>query len=76
VKFVVAFARFWWDFVVGDEWRIALAVAVVGVLGALAAARGSIDGSVLALAVGSALMLVVAAIILIGGRRRRATPPT
>jgi hypothetical protein len=22
------FARFWWDFVVGDDWRIAVAVVV------------------------------------------------
>jgi hypothetical protein len=25
---VITFARFWWDFVVGDDWRIALGAAV------------------------------------------------
>ena len=25
---VRAFGRFWWDFVVGDDWRVALAVAI------------------------------------------------
>jgi Flp pilus assembly protein TadB len=25
---VIAFGRFWWDFVVGDDWRIALGAAV------------------------------------------------
>jgi hypothetical protein len=38
-KRVRAFARFWWDFVVGDDWRasvqIALAVAATAVLAAL-----------------------------------------
>jgi len=23
MKYVVAFLRFWWDFVVGDDWRVA-----------------------------------------------------
>ncbi len=29
------FARFWFDFVVGDDWRIAVGIAVVVVGGAL-----------------------------------------
>jgi len=32
---VAAFGRFWWDFVVGDDWRAALGVVVA--LGATAA---------------------------------------
>ena len=31
---VAAFARFWWDFVVGDDWTVAAGVAVT--LGAVA----------------------------------------
>jgi hypothetical protein len=27
VRYVVGFLRFWYDFVVGDDWRIALSVA-------------------------------------------------
>ena len=27
MKHVIAFLRFWWDFIVGDDWRIAVAVA-------------------------------------------------
>ena len=34
-----AFAYFWWDFVVGDDWRAALGLAVaIGITAALAAA--------------------------------------
>jgi hypothetical protein len=28
VKYLVAFGRFWYDFVVGDDWRIAVGVIV------------------------------------------------
>jgi hypothetical protein len=28
VKYVAAFGRFWWDFVVGDDWRAAVGLAV------------------------------------------------
>jgi hypothetical protein len=28
VKFVRAFGRFWWNFIVGDDWRVATGLAV------------------------------------------------
>ena len=28
MKYVVAFGRFWWNFVVGDDWRVAAGLAV------------------------------------------------
>jgi hypothetical protein len=28
VKYVRAFGRFWWDFIVGDDWTVAAGVAV------------------------------------------------
>ncbi len=28
MKYVVAFGRFWWDFVVGDDWLVAAGLAV------------------------------------------------
>jgi hypothetical protein len=34
MRYVVAFARFWWNFIVGDDWRVA--VAVVAALAATA----------------------------------------
>jgi hypothetical protein len=27
VKYLRSFARFWWDFVVGDDWRVAAGLA-------------------------------------------------
>ena len=35
VRFVKGFARFWWDFIVGDDWRIAAGVVAVLAAGAL-----------------------------------------
>ena len=35
----MSFLRFWWDFVVGDDWRAALGIAIaLGVAAALVAA--------------------------------------
>jgi hypothetical protein len=39
VKGLRRFGRFWWDFVIGDDWRIAAGVAIaLGATAALAAA--------------------------------------
>jgi hypothetical protein len=38
MRHVAAFGRFWWNFVVGDDWRAALGVALaIGATAALAA---------------------------------------
>ena len=40
MKIVVAIGRFWWDFVVGDDWRVAAGVVVaLGAVGLLAHSR-------------------------------------
>ena len=42
MKRIKAFGRFWWDFVVGDDWRAAAGVVVaIGATAALAA--GGVD---------------------------------
>jgi hypothetical protein len=39
VKHVAAFGRFWWDFVVGDDWRVpVLVVVAIGATAGLEAA--------------------------------------
>jgi hypothetical protein len=40
VRHVRAFGAFWWDFVVGDDWRVAVGVAVGLGLTAFLAHRG------------------------------------
>jgi hypothetical protein len=38
MKWLARFGRFWWDFVIGDDWLVAVVVAVaIGATAALAA---------------------------------------
>jgi hypothetical protein len=70
VRFVTGFARFWWDFVIGEDWRIAAGVVVVLGAGAvLVADTGAPDGLVAAL---TALGIVVVAIASIAASALRA----
>jgi len=40
VRYIVALGRFWWDFVVGDDWVVAAGVAAALGLTALMAHHG------------------------------------
>ncbi len=57
-----AFGRFWWDFVVGDDWRVA-----AGVLVALVATKLLTEADVNAW-----WLLPVAVVLLLGDSLRRA----
>ena len=60
MRFAKGFARFWWDFIVGEDWRIAAGVvAVLGAGALLVAATDAPDGLV---AVLTALGIVLVAI--------------
>jgi hypothetical protein len=54
---VKRFARFWWDFLVGDDWRIAVGIAVGLGLTALLAATSVPAWWLLPLAVATVLWL-------------------
>jgi hypothetical protein len=65
------FARFWYDFVIGDDWKIAAAVAAVLLLGAvLVRASGLPDGLAAAL-VGAGLLSAFAIAVAVDVRRNR-----
>ena len=65
MRYVVAFGRFWWDFVVGDDWRVA-----VGVVVALA-----LTGVLTANDVNAWWLMPVAVVLTLLGSLRRATRP-
>jgi hypothetical protein len=73
VRFVTGFARFWWDFVIGEDWRIAAGVVAVLAAGALLVANTDApDGLVAAVtALGIVLVAIgsIAASALKAGRR-------
>jgi hypothetical protein len=64
MKYVVAFLRFWYDFIVGDDWRIAAGVVAALGLTAVLAHQG--------LAAWWLMPAAVVAILLASLRRARA----
>jgi len=63
VKYIRQFLRFWYDFIVGDDWRIAAGVVAAIGLTALVAHRGFAAWW---------LMVVLVIAVLIGSVRRGA----
>jgi hypothetical protein len=63
------FLRFWYDFIVGDDWRIALGVVLVLGAGALLVAGDVLPDDVLMPLVGAGIVAVVSVSIVAGTRR-------
>ena len=57
MRFVRGFGRFWWDFVIGDDWKIAATVATALVAGGALVAASSRDAGWLAPVCGGAVLL-------------------
>lgn len=63
MRFLVGFGRFWYDFVIGDDWKIAAAVVTVLLIGALLVAGGVVGAllpPLLALGLGGAFAVAMA----------------
>jgi hypothetical protein len=69
VRFVRGFGQFWYDFIVGDDWKIAAAILTTVVLGALIAWQASTDPAWLAPLLGVALALAFVVSLVIDVRR-------
>ena len=54
------FARFWVDFIVGDDWRIAAGVTVVLAIGAVVVASEALSDAAIAPLVGLGIVCVAA----------------
>jgi len=54
---VKRFARFWWDFIVGDDWRVAVGIALALGLTAVLATTSAPAWLVLPLAVAAVLWM-------------------
>jgi hypothetical protein len=66
IRFAKGFARFWYDFIVGEDWKIAVGVVVTLAGGAALAAGEVLSDGALAVVVAGAIVLVVATSI-VGG---------
>jgi hypothetical protein len=68
-RLVAGFGRFCWEFVVGDDWRIAAGVVAVLAAGAVVVASGALDDEVVTVLVGAGIALVATVSIVLGARR-------
>lgn len=68
MRFARGFARFWWDFVVGDDWRIAAGVVVVLAGGAVLVARTSVPHGVVVTLTAVGIVVVAIGSIAAAGR--------
>jgi hypothetical protein len=71
MRVVAAFARFWWDFIVGDDWRIAAGVVVVLSLGALLISASAASAALVATLTAAGIMLVAIGSIVAAALRAR-----
>ena len=66
MKYIAAFGRFWWDFIIGEDWKIAAGVALVLCGGALVVAYTGMSDTAVALLTGLGIMLA-AILSIVGG---------
>jgi len=74
MRYVIGFARFWWDFVVGDEWRIAAGVVTSLAAGALLVSLTDVSDTIVSILVAAGIITV--AIVSITGPAGRARSGT
>jgi len=76
VRYVRGFLRFWLEFVVGDDWRIAAGVVAVLAAGAVLVGTDAVGHALVALLVGAGVMAVAVTRVVVGGVAavRRARP--
>ena len=68
MRFVVGFGRFWWDFIIGDDWRIAAGVVLALGLGAILVTETSLPDAAVTVLTGAAIVAVVVISIVRGAR--------
>ena len=66
MRFVLGFGRFWWEFVVGDDWKIAAGIATVLTGGALLVAYTGLPDTAVALITGGGILASATASIVAG----------
>ena len=69
MRLLRGFGRFWYDFIVGDDWRIAAGVVLVLAGGAVLTATGAIGDAMLVTLVAAGIVAVVGVSIVAGARR-------
>jgi hypothetical protein len=71
IRFLKGFGRFWYDFIVGEDWKIAVGVVAALAVGAVLVAGDAISDTALAVIVSAAIVIVVIASVVGGALARR-----
>lgn len=66
MKFLKAFGQFWYDFIIGDDWKIAAGIAAVLTAAALLVAETDLSDTAISLLAGAGIVTVVS-LSLVGG---------
>ena len=69
MRFVKAFGRFWYDFIVGDDWKIAAAVVTALAVGAAIAVGGAAGAEWLPPLVGCLVVVAFTVSVVVDVRR-------
>jgi hypothetical protein len=65
VRFLRGFARFWYDFIIGDDWKIAAVVVAVLLLGVALVSTGVLAGAAVTLLLGALMLLGYAVVVIV-----------
>ena len=76
MPFLKGFAQFWYDFLIGDDWKIAAAVTVTLCLGAVVLVTTTPPSRIFTVALGVALMGAFSAALGLDIRRSSLLSPT
>lgn len=71
MRFIRGFGRFWYDFLIGDDWKIVFAVLVVLLTGTALVRAGGYDDSVLTVVLALGLGAAFTLALLVDVRRSR-----
>jgi len=70
VTLLRGFVRFWYDFVIGDDWKIAAAVATVLLAGGVLVSAAALPEQAAAVLIGAGLLAAFTAALALDVRRR------
>jgi hypothetical protein len=71
VRFLKAFGQFWYDFIIGDDWKIAVAVVLALGVTLIAIATGALSDTALTLFGGVAIIVAFSVSLAIDVRPKR-----
>ena len=73
MRIITGFGRFWWDFIVGEDWRIAAGVVITLAVGAVLVAATDLPDSIISVISGGGIVTVAIGSIIAPARSKGMT---